>query len=133
MEIIQALKNTASQSIAPDNAYGWGIINAFQAANSITQITEGDNNIIGEIKLYANYPNPFNPITTISYDIPRAQNITLSVFNILGEKITTLFDGWVEPGRYEKYWNATQMSSGMYYFILEGANDRQIQKAVLLK
>jgi subtilisin family serine protease len=132
MDIIQALKNTASQSSTPDNAYGWGIIDAYQAAGSVTQLGD-DNNIIRDLKLHANYPNPFNPVTTISYDISMAQNITLSIYNIVGEKITTLVEGWIEPGYYEKSWNAAQMSSGMYYFILEGVNDRQIQKAVLLK
>jgi subtilisin family serine protease len=133
MEIIQALKTTASQAGSPDNQYGWGIIDAFQAANTFTNLANGDDNVIQQMKLYTNYPNPFNPVTTISYDVPQAQYITLGVYNILGEKISVLYDGWIETGSYESTWNASHLSSGMYYFVLEGLNGRMIQKGVLLK
>ena len=69
-----------------------------------------------ELKLVQNYPNPFNPSTTISFSIPEAGQVKLTVFNILGEEVTTLINGFKEAGVYSINFDATGLNSGIYLY-----------------
>ncbi len=64
------------------------------------------------------YPNPFNPVTLLSFDLPRAGNVNVTIFNLLGEQVTTLVDGYMTAGWKRIPWNATQQSSGIYFYRL---------------
>ncbi len=94
--------------------------------------------------LHANYPNPFNPSTYISYDIPELSNVRLSVFNMLGQEVATLVDGIVEPGRQTVEWNAgndngISLPSGVYIYRMQansvnsGNGFQTIKKMMLMK
>jgi hypothetical protein len=92
------------------------------------------------MKLYANYPNPFNPETVIRYTVPDASasyTVTLKIFNVLGQEIATLVNGQKSAGYYEVKWNALQQSSGIYFYrlsITDGSKTFQdIKKMVLMK
>jgi predicted outer membrane repeat protein len=92
----------------------------------------------GELKLHANYPNPFNPVTTLSYDLPVASNVCLEIYNITGQLVTTLADGWQEAGRHQVTWNSTDengqpVASGIYFYQLKTADFVQSKKMILLK
>jgi len=67
------------------------------------------------IKLMRNYPNPFNPITTIHYSVFRQSRIELAVYNLRGERVAKLYNGEQNVGEYSATWNATGFSSGMYF------------------
>jgi photosystem II stability/assembly factor-like uncharacterized protein len=84
-------------------------------------------------ELYQNYPNPFNPSTTMSYTIPVKSFITLKVYNILGEKITTIYSGNRERGTFTQTWNATSQSSGIYFCRLTAGNYMASKKMFLIK
>jgi len=71
-----------------------------------------------EFHLAQNYPNPFNPETTIEYEVPKTVFVRLEIFNMVGQKIITLVNEWQEPGRYSIDWNASQYSSGIYFYRL---------------
>ena len=93
-----------------------------------------------EYKLYQNYPNPFNPSTIIRYGIPAGDaynvsgaDVTLKVFDILGNEITTLVDGQQTPGYYEVRWNAINNASGIYFYVLQAGKFREIRKMLLVK
>jgi alpha-N-arabinofuranosidase len=75
-----------------------------------------DNSIdmIKDFNLYQNYPNPFNSITQIKYSIPKNSYITLKVYNLLGEEVTTLFEGYKQRGNYTATFDASGLSSGIY-------------------
>ncbi|UCF63787.1 MAG: S8 family peptidase [bacterium] len=133
MDIIHALHNTASQASNPNNQYGWGIIDAFQAASPITAVQTSQPEIIRTLRIYGNYPNPFNPTTTITFDVPSAGYLNLSVYNLVGEQVTELIRGWTEGGTHNVTWNASNLSSGMYLIVLENAQNRTISKALLVK
>jgi hypothetical protein len=85
-------------------------------------------------ELFQNYPNPFNPSTKIRYQIPKASDIDLSIYNILGQKIETLVSGSQAPGIYEYEWNAENFASGVYFYRLETDEGIvQTRKLVLMK
>ncbi len=86
-----------------------------------------------EFSLSQNYPNPFNPATTIAYSLPTAQQVNLTVFNVLGQKVVTLVDGRQEAGRYTVDWEASEHSSGVYFYRLTTDNNTETRKMLLLK
>lgn len=102
----------------------------YDTVTAISQI----GNVVPEVyELYQNYPNPFNPETNIKFDIPKAGNISLTIFNMLGEEVANLYSGFVGVGRFETSWNASALSSGVYFYKLESDNFVSIKKLVLLK
>jgi hypothetical protein len=85
------------------------------------------------VKLNPNYPNPFNPATTISYELKEDAEVILSIWNIVGQKVTTLVDGMVEAGEHTATWNASDMPSGLYIAQLEVGGQVFIRKMTLIK
>jgi len=86
-----------------------------------------------------NYPNPFNPSTTIRYSLPKAENVTLQVFDVGGRLVRTLVRGVKKPaGAFEVQWNGTDaagrpVASGVYFYRLTAGTETLTHKAVLLK
>ena len=70
------------------------------------------------VRLSQNYPNPFNPSTAIEFDIPKTSNVTLKIFNILGEEVATLVSDRLNAGNYTYEWNASKQASGVYLYRL---------------
>jgi hypothetical protein len=83
--------------------------------------------------LSQNYPNPLNPSTSISYNLPEAQNITLQVFDITGRLVETLYSGYKDAGKWNIVWNATNQSSGIYIYRLTYGNKQISRKMVVMK
>ena len=84
-------------------------------------------------KLWQNYPNPFNDQTVISYNIPRAGYVELAVYNILGEKVTTLIDEFQEAGEHDHKWDSSKIATGIYFYHLKFDESSLKRKAILLK
>jgi Secretion system C-terminal sorting domain len=68
--------------------------------------------------LYQNYPNPFNPTTTIDYDLPKSSHVTIMVYDMLGQKVAKLVDENEEAGNYRAVFDASKLSSGVYFYRL---------------
>ncbi len=83
--------------------------------------------------LYPNYPNPFNPVTTIRFDLNRHDYVTLKIYNTLGREITTLVDANLSPGTYKVPFNAKNLSSSIYFYTLTSSTYTSTRKMVLLK
>ncbi len=83
--------------------------------------------------LYPNYPNPFNPNTTIKYSVKDPRHIKLTVFNLLGNHVATLVDESKSPGIYTADFDASQLSSGIYVYKLQAGNMEQTRKMLLVK
>jgi hypothetical protein len=83
--------------------------------------------------LKQNYPNPFNPSTMISYQIPITNYVELSVYNLLGQKLVTLVSEKQQAGSYQVELEASQFSSGVYYYRIEAGDFQDVKKMVLLK
>ncbi|MCF7920476.1 MAG: T9SS type A sorting domain-containing protein [Candidatus Cloacimonetes bacterium] len=84
-------------------------------------------------KLVSAYPNPFNPETTIAYDVAAAGNVNVSVYNFKGQKVAELENGHKEAGQYNIVWKADSNASGVYFVRMNAAGTDQIQKVVLMK
>ncbi len=102
-------------------------------------ISEGnDNQIPRKYELSQNYPNPFNPTTTINYAVPaverrHALSLQLIVYDILGRKIATLVNQKQAPGNYSVQFDASKLSSGIYYYTLRAGDFVQTKKMILMK
>ncbi|PJA96551.1 MAG: hypothetical protein CO129_05955 [Ignavibacteriales bacterium CG_4_9_14_3_um_filter_34_10] len=83
--------------------------------------------------LAQNYPNPFNPSTKIVYAVPSKSNVTLKVYNLLGQEVATLVNTVKNVGRYELNFNATNLPSGVYFYSLTAGNFTSTKKMMLLK
>jgi len=87
-----------------------------------------------EFAMGQNYPNPFNPTTSITYSLPADANVSLAVYNMLGEKVVQLVNGWMAAGYHGVVFDASQLSSGVYiYRIQAGQSFVDIKKLILLK
>jgi len=86
-----------------------------------------------EVHLLGNYPNPFNPVTTISYILPKETRVVLQVYDMLGRKVAVLVDGLQGPGKHRLSFDASHLASGMYLYRLEAGDRLLAGKMLLLK
>ena len=84
-------------------------------------------------KLEQNYPNPFNPSTTIKFSVPEEAFVTLKIYDILGNEVTTLIDKKEAPGSYEVSFNASKLVSGVYIYALRAGSFTETKKMILMK
>lgn len=106
-------------------------------------MTVGSNpaNMPEEFILYHNYPNPFNPSTVIRYQLPVSGDVTLKVYDVLGNEVATLVDEYLPAGSYEKEFTAEELSSGVYFYQLtimvpeinSGQGTIQTKRMILIK
>lgn len=86
-----------------------------------------------DFSLEQNFPNPFNPSTTIKYSIPRDEFVNLSVYNMLGEKVASIVHQQQLTGNYKVTFNASKLSSGMYIYVLNTKDFTSSKKLILMK
>ncbi|MFI5253714.1 MAG: T9SS type A sorting domain-containing protein [Bacteroidota bacterium] len=99
----------------------------------VTGVGKTYTEIPTEYCLYQAYPNPFNPTTTIRFDLPAASNISLKIYDVLGREVGNLADGRKQAGRYEVQWNASSYASGVYFYRLQTDKYIEIKKLLLMK
>jgi hypothetical protein len=98
-----------------------------------TVVGNSKNPVPGQFELFNNYPNPFNPKTTIRYTLPASDIVSIKVFNALGNEIKILLNEEKQAGSYDVEWNADGYSSGIYFYSLAAGNFRETKKMILLK
>lgn len=99
----------------------------------LTGVGTNNGEIPTSFKLYNNFPNPFNPSTTIKYDVPNNSFVKITIYDILGKEITKLINEQMSAGRYESKWDASNYSSGTYLYKFESNDFVDIKKMVLIK
>ncbi|MCK5051210.1 MAG: T9SS type A sorting domain-containing protein [Candidatus Cloacimonetes bacterium] len=131
----------------PTGEYTYNIIAIFDgnweselSADAVVEVTNVNNNLIIPLitKLQGNYPNPFNPYTTIKFALHENQNVTLIIYNIRGEKVCTLVSGNLEAGYHNIPWNGKDdsgktISSGIYFYMMKAGKLAQTKKMILMK
>jgi hypothetical protein len=101
--------------------------------NSILTGVRDIPQVINSFNLSQNYPNPFNPSTTISFNIVKQEHVSLKVYNILGEVVSTLVNEEKGPGNYSIRFETHNLSSGIYFYEINTGNFREVKKMVILK
>ena len=101
--------------------------------NEIVYHDNNSNNPLSTITLSSNYPNPFNPITTISYILSHDDHVKLCIYNVVGQEVIRLVEDYMPAGTYHAKWLADQMPSGIYFYKLETSNSTETRKMLLLK
>ncbi|NOS85301.1 MAG: T9SS type A sorting domain-containing protein, partial [Ignavibacteria bacterium] len=96
-------------------------------------ITPINSEIPDEYSLSQNYPNPFNPVTNINFQLPRSGSVKLTVFDMLGKEVETLVNENLNAGTYNADWNASNHSSGVYFYKIQAGDFSEIKKMVLVK
>jgi photosystem II stability/assembly factor-like uncharacterized protein len=98
-----------------------------------TIITNLSEIIPDKFELHQNYPNPFNPSTTIRFGIVKQANTKIMIYDVLGRQVATLVNASLKPGTYEVTWNASNYSSGIYYYIMKAESFRAVKRMVMIK
>jgi hypothetical protein len=111
----------------------WFIIDDVELSGVVSDVNEDETINPVEFNLSQNYPNPFNPSTTIYYALPEASNVTLKIFNTLGEEVSVLVNSVMEAGTHEVNFEASQLNSGIYFYQLRTGNFVETKKMMLLK
>jgi len=83
--------------------------------------------------LSQNYPNPFNPSTIINYQLPKANHVTLRLYDAIGREVATLVDEYKEAGSYDIQFNASKLSSGVYFYRIQAGENVDLKKMILMK
>jgi len=100
----------------------------------ISEVNEnGGNKIPADFKLFANYPNPFNPSTTISFALPKPTNVKIAVYDMLGREIATLVDNFINAGYHNVRFDASNLASGVYLYSIKTDYNFAVRKMMLLK
>jgi len=124
-------------AIAIEGGMLTGIITDASLACNSSIITNIDNEEQSALRVFAlaqNYPNPFNPTTTITFTLSENSHVTLKVFDILGREVATLVDADLKTGVVHRaIFDASRLSSGLYFYRLETEKNAQVKKLMLLK
>lgn len=99
-----------------------------------TSIEESGNELPASVALFQNYPNPFNPATKIEFQLPQAMTVSLEIFNSIGQLVTTLVNSGVyQSGRHTVSFDASTLSSGIYFYRLTTDTQVMQRKMILIK
>ena len=132
MELLDLLRQTASQSSNPDNLMGWGIINTLEVVNSLITTAEVDE-LPEDFYILRNYPNPFNPSTKVQFSVPQQSNVKITLHDMLGREVKLLFDDKVDAGMQEFVVDAGNLASGVYLVRMIAGTFNKTIKISLLK
>jgi hypothetical protein len=99
----------------------------------VSAIGRAENQLPISYSLKQNYPNPFNPVTMINYQLPMINDVELSIYNLLGQKVATLVDERQQAGYHQVEWDASNFSSGIYYYRIEAGEFQDVKKMILIR
>jgi hypothetical protein len=105
----------------------------FNQENLTTSIKQNGSAIPEEYSLEQNYPNPFNPATTIMFNIPIQDHVTLKVFNSIGQEVSMLHSGVLPAGSHQINFDASKLTSGIYFYQIKTQSFTSTKKMMLLK
>lgn len=107
-------------------------INRLQLIQGVQQVAE-KSDIPGSFMLEQNYPNPFNPTTTIRFSLPQQSRVEIAVYNIVGRQVGTVVNGVMEAGNHTATFDASSLTSGVYFYEMRAGSFREIKKLTVIK
>jgi len=123
----------------PDGSDAWQQMNPTPGASNTEELFTMNSNVIpNSFRLFPAYPNPFNPGTTISYDLPEQSFVDITIYDMMGRQIRTIVNEEQDPGYKSVFWNAKDdygraVSAGLYIFQVQAGDFIQTKKMILLK
>jgi hypothetical protein len=112
----------------------WGVMGDHELVDVVvTGVEEISSSVPSVYSLSQNYPNPFNPTTNIRFAVPEAGLVTMKVYNLLGQEVTTLVNEYKNAGTYNVDFNAVNLSSGVYFYQINAGNYSDTKKMILMK
>ena len=133
---VKLWKNRIYNTWEDNRASGTGVdiwANVLDWENPVGIGDDGLYQITLTFVLHQNYPNPFNPTTTIRFAIPREENVLVEVYNTAGQRVTTLVNTRLNSGFHEVIWNASGMSTGIYFYKIKAGQFQDLKKMILIK
>ena len=121
------------KSIQPGWDWWWTIDNVCIKGYGLTGIVNNEGQIPKTYSLSQNYPNPFNPTTQIIFDLPKQENVSLKIYDVLGKEVATLVNELRSAGIYTISFDGYSLSSGVYFYRLEAGNFVSVKRMVLIK
>ena len=133
--MISSGRKDAFTGSSPTPLWGYGKIDATGSMGTVLSVRSVPNTLPRNFSFEQNYPNPFNPSTQIQYTLPEnfKGNVSLTVFDVLGKKVTTLVNEQQTAGTFSATWNAASSASGVYFCILRAGSFFDVKKMVLMK
>jgi hypothetical protein len=101
--------------------------------STLLRIEQISSAIPTEFNLKQNYPNPFNPTTTIEFDVQKAGQVTLEIYNLQGQKVAALLNERMNPGTYQAVFDGRSLPSGVYFYQLRTETFTSVKKMILTK
>ena len=138
-EQISGVPNYLTSVRFTDSQNGWAvgkegmILKAIPGNVTEIDVDNKEANIPTEFILFDNYPNPFNPVTTISFQIPKSSFISLKIYDVIGTEVATLVLENLPVGNYKYNWDAGNLASGVYFYRLQSKNFTSTKKMILLR
>jgi len=129
--LILAMAILSGQDILQLQTRAFRALDLYQ--NMVLNVEDADNSTPGGFRLDQNYPNPFNPSTSISFSLPQSGFVSLKVFSMLGQEVTTLVSKDLTAGAHQTTWDATGFPSGVYFYRLQAGSFTKTRKLVLLR
>jgi len=99
----------------------------------VSDVREVENSFPSDFTLEQNYPNPFNPSTNIRFSLPEANQVTLRVYDMIGQEVVTLVNEFINAGSYEVTFDASNLPTGIYTYSLTAGNFQSVKKMMLIK
>ncbi len=133
VQVREILRNTASMSATPDRFMGWGIMNAVAALNNIPSSVHGESDVLPGNYSVANYPNPFNPSTSLYFTLPTEKHVKISLFNSTGRLVREIAEGTFPAGGSKITIPGSDLASGNYFVVLNSGDKILTHKISLIK
>ncbi len=131
-EVVEyTLENIFSKKTNPGLGYDWMPVRPYHTTSIENELEL--NSIPLSYSLSQNHPNPFNPVTTIAYTLPKTSKVKIMLYNMLGERVMTLVDEEKSAGRYQMKINASHLASGIYFYQIQAGDFAASKKMLLLK
>ncbi len=135
----QTFTNSLSSVIFINENYGWAVgqngrmLRTTDGGGAITGLETISSNIPETYSLKQNYPNPFNPVTFIEFSIPEPGYVKMSIHNSIGREVEIILDRLMQPGIYRSQFDGSALSSGVYFYTIQGTNYKETKKLILIK